>query len=812
MRKPSLSLPLFQTRMVMLWERLYAGLVPILIVFFVFIGLALFGVFDGLPGWLHVLALVNFLGLLVWAIIVAEPHLMFPKREETRSRLERESGLPPGQLADLDDRPFAGSADNPLWQMHRWQMIDGLGQLRAGKPRAVIDRTDPYALRIPALLLALLGLLVAGPAAQERISSAIKPSFGDRTPVTADIWIEPPEYTRQPPRFLVRGEAMPEGVAEALTLPAGSILRVRANRAAESSPDIDVTLPHLPSEEETPDGTRTPGTFTATLQESGIVTIRIGRDRMDIPVELVPDTPPTVRLVGEPSVEGGIRTRLTISVEDDYGITDGATELRLAANLRRPPDAPPIPGPLGPARIDAPALRGEPGTRDVAIDLTEHPWAGLPVSLRIIVTDGAGQTATSQPVTLVLPERTFYNPLSRAIIEQRQNLALAPQSWRRTLSLLDALTVAPEMFAADAKEYLLLRTAFHDVEKSRGENVDELVESFWPLAIALEDEGLTLARQRLEAAQEALRQALANGASPEEIDELVEELRQAMADYLAALAASGDALAQEEGVSETVEGQDLNDILDEIARLRRQGDSEAARARLAELEQMLQNMRITQGNGEGESTAGGPNSQSGENGDGEPGEGQGGTLGEAGELIDQQRRLADETFSARRGDRTQSGLAQGQRDLAEAARNLSDEAAGEQSAGAQALDQAAQMMEGAARALERGDLTSAGQAQERAMSLLRDGAAALAEEAIAAEDAQDGDGRAADSGSVAGQSADRDPLGRLYQGMGDSGVEIPDLSDPERVRELTRSLRERLRDPALPEADREYIERLLRRF
>ncbi|MEM9233158.1 MAG: DUF4175 family protein [Pseudomonadota bacterium] len=811
MARRSLPLSLFQTRMVMLWERLYAGLVPILMVFAVFVGLALFGVFDALPGWLHVAAFANFVGLVVWAIIVVEPHLMMPRGDEARQRLERDSKLPQGSLSDLADTPFMSDKASPLWQAHQNRLQRRLGRLRIEKPRALIDRTDPYALRIPALMLVLVGLVIAGPAARDRLSNAVTPSFGDRSPVTADVWIEPPAYTNQPPRFLVRGELLPEGTHPLVTVPSGSTLRVRASRSTGDAPAIEVSTASPVSTEngETPP-TATPGTYAADLTTSGPVTVRIGRERMTVPVEVLPDRSPEVSIIGEPSVEGGVRTRLTISIEDDYGITEGEVVMRLAANLQRAPDAPPIPGPLGPARVDAPALRGEPGLREVSLDLTEHPWAGLPVSMQITVTDGAGQSATSFARTIVLPERTFYNPLSRAVVEERRNLALAPQSWQRSLRLFDALTVAPEIFAADAKEYLLLRTAYHDLEEGRGNNVPELVESLWPLAIALEDEGLTLARQRLEAAQEALRQALADGEPPEVIDQLVEDLRQAMDDYVAALAASGDATAQENSGNESLETRDLNDILDEIAALRRQGDSAAARARLAELEQMLQNLRISQG-GSGSSSSSGQSAQ-GER-SGEPGEGEGGSLGEAGNLIDQQRRLADETFAARRGDRSQGGLSDNQRDLADAARQLGSQARGEGSAGAEALENAAQMMEGAARALERGDLTSAGQAQERAMGYLREGAAALAEEALAAEqNNQQGNGTAADNGSPAGQAADRDPLGRVYQSQGDTGIEIPDLSDPARVRELTRALRERLRDPNLPEEDRQYLERLLRRF
>ncbi|TIP96145.1 MAG: DUF4175 domain-containing protein, partial [Mesorhizobium sp.] len=57
-------------------------------------------------------------------------------------------------------------------------------------------------------------------------------------------------------------------------------------------------------------------------------------------------------------------------------------------------------------------------------DLTEHVWAGGNIRLRLIATDDAGHTATSETKTLVMPERPFSNPLARAVIEQRRVLAL----------------------------------------------------------------------------------------------------------------------------------------------------------------------------------------------------------------------------------------------------------------------------------------------------------------------------------------------------------------------------------------------------
>lgn len=809
MQSRRLSFALFRTRFTMLWERLYAGLTPIFIVIALFFGLALFGLFEVIPAWGHLILCLLALGGLFLAVILAERFIRSPSSQDIRHRLETDSQLPQGYLADCLDVPFEAEIQNPLWQQHRRELSRKIMSLRHAPPRALVDKADPYAFRLPAALLLVTGLIIAGPNVKERLLNAMTPSVFERQPVLVDVWIEPPDYTRLPPAFIARNEKLPERISDTYVIAEGSTLQIRATGANGSTPAVNVGGSGLSASQ---DDTMTRGFFARELISDGTAKIKVGRDRLSFNFEIIPDEIPVVSIIGEPVVEGGVRTLLTLNITDDYGVESGTVILRLSRNLDFPPDKPRPEGPTPPERIDASALRGDAGTRIVALDLTEHPWAGLPVTLQVEITDGAGQTATSLSRSLILPERTFYNPLSRVVIEQRQQLALAPGSWARSLRLFNALTLSPEIFAKDAKEYILLRTAYHQLEEGQGQNTSALVDNFWPLAIALEDEGLNLARQRLEAAQEALREALENGAPPEEIDRLVEELRRATSDYLAALAASGEALAEEDSDNELIEGQDLNDILDEIARLRRQGDSEEARRRLAELEQLLQNMRISQSSGgSGNETQSG--SSTSETGEGSEGENSGGALGDVGDLIDQQRRLADETFSARRGDRSDNGLGSDQRALAEAARQLQETSGLNDIDGSQSFSEAARMMERASAALERGDLTTAGFAQEEALSLLQQGARGLAEQAL--EEAQGNaarQGQAAENGSLSGQSAERDPLGRIYQSSGDTGIEIPDLSDPARIRELTRSLRERLSNPDLPDEERKYLERLLRRF
>ncbi len=839
------SLPLGRTRATLLWERAYAAITPILAVIAGFLGLALWGVWDALPPILHLAGLLGFFAMAVTILVRSTRLFRWPRRSEVEARLEADAALTPGLLRDLSDTPFDGDDHSAFWEVHQRRLATIAFRARPKKARALIDKTDPYALRYGALLVFGLGLVIAGTNAPTRLATAFAPFHGTGTPLIADIWISPPDYTGKAPQFLVRAAPLEKGTAAPVTVPAGSIFHARLTdtpggprRRPRAILATEVGQHRLSVSNS--DGAYT---VTAPLTENSALSLKVRGQEIIWPIEVLSDTPPTVRWSSPPEIEGGTRTMLFVEVEDDYGVAAATLSLRLAVPLNRPPDAPtPAEDTITAAETMAiPALRGPAGARRVALDLTDHPWAGLPISLAVTVIDGAGQQAETASLPFTLPSRTFYNPLARTVIEERQKIALSPDSWRRTARLFDALTFAPDRYAKNTKEYLLLRTAFHDVNQSAGDNTQAIIDSFWPLAIALEDEGLTLARQRLEAAQAALREALARNAPPEEIDQLIEALRQAMDDYVAALAASGDANAPAGDDAADMNERDLDDILDEIAELRRQGDTREARQRLSELEQLLQNLQISPGgssSGEGQQAAGqSGQGQGSENGDGGEG-GEGAPLNQAGSLIDAQRRLSDETFAAERGDRDTEGLAAAQQALADAAESLAGETTQADGtpggdggpegpspqAGARAFGDAAEQMAAAASALGRGDLRTAQGYQEQALAALRQGAEALAD---AAEAAREGDGSTEQSqsaggrdqnspndgrGQAAGPGVDRDPLGRLYGQEGDDGIEIPDLTAPERIRDLTESLRRRLADPDLSAEERDYLERLLKRF
>ena len=83
-------------------------------------------------------------------------------------------------------------------------------------------------------------------------------------------------------------------------------------------------------------------------------------------------------------------------------------------------------------------------------DLSPHPWAGLPVEIRLVAVDALGQTGESEPVRTVLPERGFRHPVARAIIDQRKELAKDPGSAEAVAEILGDLNQRPALYRDDA--------------------------------------------------------------------------------------------------------------------------------------------------------------------------------------------------------------------------------------------------------------------------------------------------------------------------------------------------------------------------
>ena len=77
-------------------------------------------------------------------------------------------------------------------------------------------------------------------------------------------------------------------------------------------------------------------------------------------------------------------------------------------------------------------------------DLTAHPWAGLPVVVTLAAKDEAGHVGNSAPRGLILPERKFTKPLSKAVVAQRRSLVENPGDTPLSRATSTPLASAPK--------------------------------------------------------------------------------------------------------------------------------------------------------------------------------------------------------------------------------------------------------------------------------------------------------------------------------------------------------------------------------
>src|SRR6202000_3557769 len=157
-----------------------------------------------------------------------------------------------------------------------------------------------------------------------------------------------------------------------------------------------------------------------------------------------------------------------------------------------------------------------------------------------------------------------------------------------------------------------------------------VVASLWALSVTIEDGNITDVDKALRAAQDALKQALEQGASDEEIKKLTQDLRAALDNYLRPLAEqfrnTPQALARPLDPNPRIlRQQDLNNMIERMERLSRSGDKDAAKQLLEQLQQMLENLQMAQPRQSG----GGDMDQA---------------LNELGDVIRKQQQLRDKTF------------------------------------------------------------------------------------------------------------------------------------------------------------------------
>ncbi len=89
--------------------------------------------------------------------------------------------------------------------------------------------------------------------------------------------------------------------------------------------------------------------------------------------------------------------------------------------------------------------------------------------MTLVARDEGGNVGRSDPIEITLPQQPFVKPIAKALVEQRRDLVLYPESRDRVQTALDALTIAPDLFGTTAPVFLGLVVASDMLEDAQSD-------------------------------------------------------------------------------------------------------------------------------------------------------------------------------------------------------------------------------------------------------------------------------------------------------------------------------------------------------
>jgi uncharacterized protein (TIGR02302 family) len=867
-------------RRALLVERVWPPLVLALAVAILFLAASWAGAWQFAPRTVRIGGVILFaLGL--GAALSPLMRLRRPAPRDVLARLDRDAKVshrPASSLADSLANDQGDPLTQALWAAHRARLEREVEAIRVSPPSPGMAARDPYALRFGVAMLAFAAAVVAGPEMYGRFVDAFDWRSDEAIAAVAesriDAWIDPPPYAGQPPLVLDFKTADPQ----TLTVPEDSVLVVRGDpgvvgtrvdggitpfeqknetRAASASVEKSTTPATPPPASAA--AANVPTEKRWTIHGSGKATIlRGGRPVAVAVLAVTPAGNPTIVSTEDPRANLTGTLTLAYKTQDRFGLASAR------ADFARPHEGPgPAPRTLAPppqAALTLPPTANGVGDGHTTVDLAEHPWAGAKVTMRLSAVSISGKTGDSGPIEVTLPQRIFHNPLARALVEQRRNLILDPDDAPKQVdTALTGLTIAPELFDTPANVYLGLKQAKTSLEHAHSDaDLLDVAALLWAMAQQLENGDASKAERDLRAAEQALREALQRGASDEEIQKLMQQLREAANRFMSEMARNSPDSSPED---QNVQSKDMDKMMDQMEDAARNGSREDAQAMLDQMQEMFENMRSAQDDQES------PAEREMQK-----------QIGELEKLLKDQQSLRDDTFRSdqkerarKRARRNQSSPDQqdsqgqpdqdgsnapdesdndsdqddkqdqdqadkGQPQLGDRQQELRDRLAELQRQlkslgmkGEKGFDDAQGDMkeaEGDLKGQGKGDKSGQGgpggkgaavDAQGRALEALRDGAQGLQKQ-------MDGQGQGKGKGkggkgtyvgrrSRPGEMPGDDPLGRGAEG--DKGREDGPLKQSvgaaERARRVIEELRRRLADPNRPVDERDYLERLMKR-
>jgi uncharacterized protein (TIGR02302 family) len=857
------------TKIAIFFERLWIKLWAPFIVISLFFILTLFHFWPLLSPLMHRLSLALFAMAFI-ASFYPLLSLRSPKDKEALKRLDEHSTLPhqPAQAFKDKLEPNLKTQSNKqteaIWLHFKNRLVEKIRQLKVRPPQPETYKQDPYALRMVLMLAVACGLFFQGGNLKSLIANAVTlPPMINTSNLRVDAWVTPPSYTGKAPILIADGgknakvktttnSGKPGSKKNAFTVPQNSTLTIRINGSEAKHVEIESSNSLLKSQKLEPqssslkltsgqtDKRKNTKEFHLKLTEEGPVKLTIDTIPLkDWRFEIIADNPPIIGLVELPAPAQSRALKLKYRVADDYGVLEAKAHLKEIFNKEKS-DTSVVSKkdrPLG-SPMEYPLNLKEQGTKSsegtTFKDLTDHPWAGLPITLYLSAKDEGENLSNSPEINIVLPEYQFTKPIAKNIIRLRKQLIMTPSESPLLSQLLHTLLNNKKPFEKDLTLYLGLKVTAARLETARTRKEKEaLSKLLYQLARHAEDGDLSAAERELRTAQEELRKALQDNAPNQEIQKRIDNLRKALQKYMQALAkqqqkqnqqAQNEQQNQKQN-SKNISPEDFEQMLKTIEELSKSGAKDLARQMLSQLQNMLENLQTGKKQNQQQQNKAAKN------------------LEELGKILQEQQKLMDKTFeqnrqqNRRNADRNQqqrqnqqpgnqnqrqNGQPNGAQELDKQQQALRQQlqklmreleksrqgqerpGQGNKRANGAPLENADRAMQRAEELLKRKELGNALSQEGQALDQLRKGIQQMAKEM---------QGMSGNGGSQ--KRSGKDPLGRPQstKGMDTSeSTKVPDKIDIQRAREILRNLQEKLSDPNRPAPEIDYIERLIKRF
>ena len=527
------------------WPKLWAA--------FSFLGLffciALLDGFKNLLFWQHVLILVFF--ALVFCILLIRGLLKIPKitSEKLWRHVEIVNGISDRALTEVSDKLGLNTGkkfSQHLWYAHKYFLLNSVRDIRVPLPSPSMAEKDPRGFRFFIPILLIVSLFASYGEIHKRVSIAFSPSI----PVLfknlkINFWVIPPLYTGVAPEFFekqikeleLRNQEKERtisifGVERPINIPVDSKIIVQLG-GSRILPLISIGSRKLSGENLTYESKKIFQAATKIVMkdiETREIRIQLNQHiEVLVPIIVQEDKAPTVGFLRSPSRTANARLGVQFEVNDDYGISKAEfigvrpksanSSNRNLLEIRET-----LPVPSGDHSFQAFFNK----------DFSGHPWAGLPVLVRLEASDQRAQIGSTEQILTVLPERIFNHPVAQKLAEIKKKISILDDQTRKEISgSLEDLLGKPMHFNQDFSIYLGIKIVAirlkGDISKMLFSDIQKLL---WDMALHIEDGEYAIAANDMVSSHGTVMKALNGDVTGKELNRLMDNMTLAIRNFI----------------------------------------------------------------------------------------------------------------------------------------------------------------------------------------------------------------------------------------------------------------------------------------